>query len=86
MDVYFSKDEGKNKYIILVPTEIASIGYRIKEKKQHIVNMLKRLKDIFCCWLYSKKEFLEFFDKNDYKVIDKIPYHETVVYMLEGKC
>ena len=96
----FSKDEwisifgklykdGIDK-IIYVPTELATFGIQFKERITHLKNILRRKKETFCGWLYSEKEFLEFFyGKSNafrqYQVVERIPYKGTAIFFLKRR-
>lgn len=45
------------KYILFVPTEIASIRLKTMETLRHLARRVLRRRDTFCGWLYSRREF-----------------------------
>ena len=45
------------KYILFVPTEIASIRLKTMETLRHLARRVLRRRDTFCGWLYSRRKF-----------------------------
>ena len=45
------------KYILFIPTELASIRLKVMETLRHFARRVLRRQDTFCGWLYSRREF-----------------------------
>ena len=65
----------KIKYIIFVPTEIMTFKIAMYEKGRLLLNLLTGKKITFCGWMYSQREFFEFFSGKDSKL-----KYQTVVF------
>lgn len=48
--------------IIFIPTEIMTFRMAIEEMWRYLINIIHRRKNIFCGWMYSRREYLSFFE------------------------
>ena len=56
------------QYIIFIPTEVAGFRVFLDELSNHVFNILKGKKDVFCGYCYSKNEFPRFW-KRHYELV-----------------
>lgn len=77
--------EARIKYVIFVPTEILTLKIALFENIRFFINIFTHKKNIFCGWLYSKREFMSFFIKKKkkmYIITEKIKYDNNMVFCL----
>lgn len=74
------------KYIVFVPSEIASKKMIMREKRRHIINRMRFRKDTFCGWIYSEDEFLNMFKGKGktemFSITESFDFEATRGYLL----
>lgn len=74
------------KNVIYVPTDLDTPKSMRGELRNHIINIFRGRKDIFCGWLYTEDEFLGMFKGNGksplYSVEKKVNIENTAIYFL----
>ena len=87
VDIFQKMYDGNISNIVFVPTGIDKIFEMIRERFRHILNIFMGRKDVFCGWLYSEREFLKMFHGYDekplYRIVSKIPFEKTAIYILD---
>lgn len=69
------------KYILFIPTELASIRLKVMETLRHFARKVLRRRDTFCGWLYSQRE-LELLMGVYYMVKMQTMIGDSVLYQL----
>ena len=69
------------KYIVFIPTEMASFRLKTMETLRHLIRKFLRRHDTFCGWLYSRRE-LEFLMNLYYKAEQQAMIGSSVLYKL----
>ena len=72
------------KYILFVPTEIASIRLKTMETLRHLARRVLRRRDTFCGWLYSRREFDRLM-LLDYRIESMQKIGDSVLYKLKAR-
>lgn len=72
--------------IIFVPTEVLTLSIAMNEKKNQLANWIKRRRNTFCGWMYSKEEFKKMFKgaggKIKYKISHCEKLNDTEIWLL----
>ncbi|RKJ20031.1 hypothetical protein D7X48_10755 [bacterium D16-50] len=76
------------KNVLFIPTELLTIKSAIKEKLHYVANIIRHKKNIFCGWMYTRNEFLNFFRGNDknhplYEITHSVRYGNTEMFELK---
>ncbi len=75
--------------ILYIPTEILDLRMIIAEKRNTLTNVLQGRKNIFCGWMYTRREFTSFFHgkskENLYMVVHAYRLNNNAVFELKRK-
>ena len=75
------------QYIIFIPTGLDNFKSINKDYIKHLVNLIRRKKDIHCGYLYSESEFLKIFNgirsTQLYCIQEKIYFDNTALFYLK---
>ena len=72
------------KYILFIPTELASIWLKTMETLRHLARRVLRRRDTFCGWLYSQREF-DRLVSDQYKIEEATKIGDSAIYKLSIK-
>lgn len=88
-EIFYKMYTAGIKNIIFVPANLLTWDIAVKEKAHYVVNMIRHKKNIFCGWMYSRNEFLEFFSGtlgesySLYSVISSYKKRNTEIFELK---
>lgn len=68
--------------IIYIPDMIATDELDERLRSKHLRNRERGIRDIFCGWIYSEDTLEEIFDAGQYRIIEKSPVGDMVMYFL----
>lgn len=72
------------KYILFIPTELASIRLKVMETLRHFARRALHRRDTFCGWLYSRKEFDRLMSF-DYQIESMQKIGDSALYKLKAR-
>ena len=84
MQIFKSCKSSGIKYILFIPTELASIWLKFMETLRHFARRILHRRDTFCGWLYSRRE-LESLMSTNFVINKRVRIGHNTAYQLMAK-